>query len=140
MIVAIIRVVVAVGSGNGVDSTWLYTWGPIEQAVGLVSPLSYRLFQWANLSCSRTAIIIACLVSYKAWFSKDSLLRQRYNNGVSSQYPFGFGRSTYATKDSTSHDTTAEGGGGAKSSFSSLGTEAVPLDTIHVRSEYKIVG
>ena len=37
MVVAIIRVVVAIGSGNGVDSSWLYTWGPIEQATGMLS-------------------------------------------------------------------------------------------------------
>jgi len=113
MAVAIIRVVVAIGSVGGVDSSWLYTWGAIEQA---------------------TAIVIACLVSYKALFSKDSYPRQRYTGGTS-LHPLRYNRSNSVTKGSTMHDITVEGG---KNSSSSLGAEVVPLDTIHVRSEYTV--
>ena len=35
MIVAVIRVVLATGSGGGLDSSWWYTWSPIEHGTGL---------------------------------------------------------------------------------------------------------
>ncbi|KAF2787235.1 hypothetical protein K505DRAFT_367528 [Melanomma pulvis-pyrius CBS 109.77] len=84
MVIAIVRLTVTTDgnkisrSNNPVESTWLYTWHFIESSVGAMQAYTYF-----------TAIIVACLASFRALFSnkkrareaEEALERERDMNG-----------------------------------------------------------
>ena len=80
------------------------------------------------------AIIIACLVSYRAYFSNGPDVQRRKKTNGSSWQPLKYGGQTM-TNGASQNATNIEAG---KTSSSSIGEEAIPLDTIHVRQEYGI--
>ncbi len=74
MIVAIVRVVVISSASEQPDQTWLYMWSSIEQTVGmsfesLEIPIILCTFE-NNAALCTTAIVIACLASSRALFTK----------------------------------------------------------------------
>ncbi|MCJ1391709.1 hypothetical protein MMC18_004574 [Xylographa bjoerkii] len=113
MVCSIIRVAIAV-NGFRVDSTWMYTWGPIEQAV---------------------AIIIACLVSYHPLFDKGSVSHARYT--ASSSLQTWRHRLSMGPDGWIRNNTTIEGGKTLISS-GSFGDEFLPIDAIKVRYEFAV--
>ena len=131
MVISIIRAILAIDGVKGVDTSWLYAWGLIENAVGEFPLDQFKERQQpANPLC--LAITIACLVSSRSLLRKASVSQNRYR-GSSSLH-------STAAKTSTQNETVIEGGKNPKTSSSStyLGEEVVPLNAINVRHEYAV--
>lgn len=73
MVFAIIRVVVVSSFSQTLDQTWLYTWSSVEQAVCTYPfpPRPFSLSAIKYILTSQKAIMVACLASFRALFTKS---------------------------------------------------------------------
>ncbi|KAL9117082.1 MAG: hypothetical protein Q9187_006384 [Circinaria calcarea] len=126
MIVAIIKIVITIRTPRE-DDSWLFAWSAVESAVGYVQDLLLMLLL-------PPAIIIACLVSYRAAYGKDT---QKKKYSGTSAYPLRDTHNASPFKKLNENETTIHGGTTSLSTLEGEGITNAP-DAIHVRHEYEV--